>query len=172
MTPNLFVISPCFLENIDDRLNIHYKVLYLFTEHDYLNVAIDKSNKLLNKYEEIAIQRNDQIIIGWLKLMTKIPESFKRIVEIKEKINDNKDVCLYVCKHINNRKKPIIVFDRQDYTCYTFDENNEIEYDGHLIWFINWNEMEDVLKKPEHVNYGTQISGDAPGTKIKNVIQK
>lgn len=171
MTPNLFVISPCFLENIDCRLKAHYRVLHLFTENDYMNVAIDRNNKLLTLYEEIAIKQKDQIIIGWLNLMSKLPESFKRIVDIQEEISNNEELCLYVCKHINQSKKPMIVWDRQEYSCYTFNDDNEINHDGCFIWFINWNEMDELLKKPTHEYYncgdGIQVGGNVSESTIK-----
>jgi hypothetical protein len=178
MTANLFVVSPCFLYNIDDSINSHYKVLFLFIEHEHLNVAIDKNNEMLSIYQKIAENRQDIALMGWLRTMSKKPESFKRIIEIHEKKKNYEELCLYICRHIVNKKKPIIVWDRQDYVNYTFDDNNEIEYDGCKIWYINWNEMGKILEEPKIIidkaliGDGTMIGGDVSDSTIKNIVKK
>lgn len=176
MNPSLFVISPCFLNNINESISTHYKMLYLFIEHDNLNLAIDKNNKLLSEYEQIAIKRKDISIMGWLKTMSKLPTSFKTIVDIDKEINDNEELCLYICKHIVDKKKPLIVWDRQDYSHHSFNENNEIEYCDCLVWFLNWSELNHVLETPKQIyinsGNGTLVGGDVSDSKVENKIKK
>lgn len=146
---NLFVISPCLLSNIDTKTKTHYtSILNVFADTEKpQKVAIDKNNKLLTLYENIAVERKDVSLMGWLRLMSKVPDSFERIVDVKKQFANDKELCLFVCKHIVNKRKPMIVWSRQAFAEFNFTVENEVEYEGSLILLLDRDEAKNVLSE-------------------------
>ncbi|MDR1760569.1 MAG: hypothetical protein LBR60_08605 [Fibrobacter sp.] len=163
MPQNTFVISPCFFKNIKND-HSSYQALYVFPTKERLRVGVDRNNKLYSLYEKIIIENNDQILKGWLELMAKTSK-FDSLGNTEESPLDEKELCLYICKYIRQGKKPLVVWDRNEYN-HSFNDDYEMEYEQYLIWFINRHELKDALEDPQIVNNGTMINGNVENNGI------
>ncbi len=150
MIPKLYVLSPCFLRNIEDGRGRHNKVLSSFVDNEHWNLAVDKSGKLRSIYKQVVSERESYEIKELLKYISgKKPDIFISIADIRDDITNEEDICLQVCKRIvdnHEQKRPLIVYSRQNFAHRTFTKENEVEYEGCRVWFVNLNDMLELIE--------------------------
>lgn len=148
---NLYVISPCLLQDIREK-QYYSKILFVFADDNPLKVAIDNNGVMLSAYEEIAEKNRDIAIMGWLDLMSKLPSSFERIVDIAPETDVNK-VHLLVCSNIVGVVKPMIVYTKQNFKQFKFISDNQILYEGDTITLFDKDEaIEKIETKKIYIN--------------------
>lgn len=139
----VYIITSCLLEQIKEKIYLT-EILLPFTQQNNLRVGIDKENRIIDKYLQIA--QNNPGIASWLNLMSYEPESFERI-SIPEKYPNVDCIELYlkVCKHFVQQNK-VIVYTHQSLKDFKFIESNIIEYEGARLNVYDRDEAISELK--------------------------
>ena len=91
----IYIIAPCFLENISEKKYIT-EVLLPFTQENTLAVGVDHENIIYDIYALLAEKRPE--LASWLSLMSYEPSSFVRITKIDSAIVEIVEKFLFVCK--------------------------------------------------------------------------
>lgn len=147
-----YVISSCFLENIDSKI-YYTEILLAFTQQNSLKVGIDFDGIILKIYEEIASQNPG--IAYWLWFMSIKPSSFEYITHIKDSSLKSPEIFLYLCKFVVNDKK-IIAFSHQTYKDFNYVSESEINYQDVIIKVFDKDEALEELKN--YTNKTIQIN--------------
>jgi hypothetical protein len=162
----IYVIAPCVLRNTEEKKYIT-EVLIPFTQENTLKAGIDKGNKIVSIYGEIAEEKPG--IASWLSLMSYKPSSFEEIVELPDiKSESVLDFFLFVCKSVNNQKK-MIVYSHQSLSGCEYINESSIRYLDTNITVYDRDEAIEELKQGQ----ASMIIRDSiiatDGAKIKGV---
>ena len=162
---SLFIISSCFLENINSKVYLT-DVLFKFTQQNALKVGIDEEKKIIDVYSKIAESRPE--IACWLGIMSYNPSSFEEIVKIKKGITSELEMFLFVCKSVvaNNC---IIVDTFQIFKDYDVVGDYMIKYDDTKITVLEKDTAVEAFKTEKNItNIIDSIVANAKST-IKGV---
>lgn len=138
----IFTLSKDLLENIEHKT--HYcDILFVFVQTNPFKIAIDKSNKILDIYSDLA--SNNSSIKAWLDLMSYEPSSYEKIDVDLTNETDHKELFIKVCRATSNQKK-IIIYSHQNWNEYKYTGQNTVIYDSCTIDMIDRDEAIQALK--------------------------
>ena len=139
---SIFTISKDLLQNIEHKT--HYcDILFVFPQTNSFKVAMDKSNKILEIYYDLA--KDNISLKTWLDLLSYEPTSIEKIdVELSDDLSQD-EVFLKVCGATANQKK-LLIYSHQNWKKYKYSENNTVTYDSCTIFMIDRDEAIQALK--------------------------
>lgn len=165
---SLYIISPCFLENVDSK-NYICDILNKFTQTNPYKVAIDTNDVLMSEYNTIADNRPG--IASWLHFLSlKPPSSIEKISIPTENFpSDITNYLFFMCTYINGQKR-IIFYSTQSIINHQISDDMEIEFNGCTIKLLDRDSALNEFTKNEVIYINKSIIASEGSTIKKGEI--
>lgn len=130
-------------------------LLFVFPQNNIFKVAIDKSNKVLDIYSQIAAE--NYIIKTWLDFLSNEPNSFEKInIDVPDGLH-TEDIFLEVCRAVKNQQI-LFVYSHQNWEKYQYKTGNTIEYKGSDISILD---RDEAIKELQQHSVGATYITDS-----------
>lgn len=140
-----YTLSNCLLDNLELDKKYISDVLMVFTQSNPFKVALDKSNRILDIYAEIA--GKNETVATWLNLMTMKPTSFETINVDVISVKEVEEIFLKVCSSTKSQQK-VIVSSHERWTSFKYFIPQTILYDNIQVKVYDRDEAIPELHPP------------------------
>lgn len=123
-----YTLSHCVLVNLDSGKKYITDLLMVFTqEKNSFKVALDKSHRIIDLYEEAG--QNNQIVATWLQLMSYMPTNFEIINIDTSSAKNEEELFLSVCSSIKSQNK-LIIYSHERWQHFKYNSERVIYYNN------------------------------------------
>ena len=141
-----YTLSNCILMNLNAGKKYITDLLMVFTqESNPHKVALDKTDRIINMYEEEG--GKNEYVASWLSLMSYAPSNFETINVDANSATNNEEVFLKVCSKTNSQQK-LIIHSHEGWQNYNYEIDKTIIYDSKAIRVFDRDEAIHELNSP------------------------